>query len=63
MSRAIAMMLLSAYIVGWTVLAATAVGSSKTSGEEVTWAFPLSFFLLLLAPALLGYIAGIDDSE
>jgi len=47
------------FIVGMTV---TSVGEESIV-SVYQWYLPLEMFLLLTVPAVLGYIAGRDDSE
>lgn len=59
MNRTCAICLLVGYIVAWVTYAAAHVGRMPTNGTEPysPW-LPIQFALLLILPALLGYIAG-----
>lgn len=57
-----ASILLAIYITAFVVLAASSVGEiSKPT--ETTWGLPVTMFLLLAFPAVMGFIIGQNSRE
>lgn len=53
---------LSAYIAFWVALSIGNVGDSYQGGIY-EWTLVPNFFLLLVVPAILGYIIGVNDHD
>lgn len=64
MTRTYALCALTGYVVAWVVYALTKVGDIPQPGTEpYSWWLPINFAMLLILPALLGYVIGSAEGK